>query len=261
MDKITIEKKFFHLAIDYENIVLFNELLSKVDEEEYKNSDKLGILYRFMSPYRNINLEMFKKVIERLKVNLNGTCYSQTPLTRLVHYLTCDSFYSNNCNDVKVKADLKVIFNYLISRDDVNINKPDRYSGFPPLQTYIMDLRDAKKIDKSVISELINKGANMNFRTKKEGNNLLHHLLRNKTYGDDFSILNYVIFSTDIHLQQKNKLGETPLDIAEAMIIKETEDYETSMKQNNRYWTPTKHYIETATKARDLLKSRLEGGL
>lgn len=257
--KIKIEPKFFHLAFDYSNYVLFNELLAKVDETKYKNNEKLSILYRF---YNAMNMypdkfdmlfDNYKTTIDRLHINLNGSYWNDNAVTRCLQFT--DGYYARVHG---LSGNFKQVLNYLLSRSDVDINKKCRRYGFPVLQTYIVS-QEEKQLNMGIVNALLNKGAKINACDSK-GNNILHYVIKACDIKED--IFNWLLFSSGINVEKKNKEGKTPLDLAEERIVKETEYYNKAINNSNHYYyTPTKASIEAATKRRDLIKSRVTGGI
>ena len=257
---IQIEPRFFHIAIDYGNFILFDKLLDEIDPSNLKNQKKMEILFRFHYPNSKyvsyFTIERYKKIIDTLKIDLNSTCYGYTPLTHLVNYY---EGYTYGCRDSKHGKEL---IDYLLSRSDININKPDRERGFPVLQCYLMDVSSNSEFDKAFIERLKSLGANLNWCDKR-GQNLLHRICNFDHYYSNRNtrLLKYLIFSTDIDFEKKDKDGNTPLDLAEKSIIDEEEAYQKAMREKSQYYTPTRDSVEKAIAIRDILKGRIKGGI
>lgn len=255
---IQIEPKFFHTAIDYGNFALFDKLLNEVDPSNWKNQKKMEILFRFHYPNSKyvsyFTVERYKNLINTLKINLNSTCYGYTPLTHLMGWY--DSWR------IKETEHGKGLMDYLLSRNDVEINKPDRNRGFPILQCYLMSVNSDEEFNKEFIERLKGLGANLNWCDKR-GQNLLHKICNfNYYYGNrNTRLLKYLIFSTDINFEKKDKDGNTPLDLAEKSILDEEIAYQKAMAQQSRYYTHTRESVEKAIAIRDILKSRIKGGI
>ena len=256
--KIKIEPRFFHLAFDYANYDLLNELLDKVDETKYKNNEKLGILYNFYHAiYRfpdkfKMLFDSYKTTIDRLHINLNGSYWNNNAVTKCIQFM--DGYYAKVHG---LSGNFKQILNYLLSRSDVDVNKKCRRYGFPVLQTYIIG-QEEKRLNMGIVNALLNKGAKINACDIK-GNNVLHYVVKACDLEED--IFNWLLFSSGINVEKKNKAGKTPLDVAEERIVKETEYYNKAINNSSSYYTPTKDNIEAATKRRDLIKARILGGI
>ena len=254
-DKMDIQPKFFHLAIDYGNFTLFDKLLEQVDASMWKNQKKLEILYRFHYPnsvyIKDFTLDRYKQVIDTFDIDVNGSCYGYTPMTHIISYY--NSYYDRN------NRHSNTILNYLLSRPDIKINKPDREKGFPLLQCYLMS---TDNIDKNFVEKLVNKGADINWSNKKK-QNILHKLCDFSWYCSRRSIdlVKYLLFNSVIDAEQKDKEGRTPLDLANASIVKEEEAYQKAMADTHRWYTPNRNQIEEATAIRDLVQSRVQGGI
>ena len=258
--KIKIEPKFFHLAFDYANYALFNELLAKVDETKYKNNEKLSILYRFYHAMNNypdkfdMLFDSYKTTIDRLHINLNGSYWNNNAVTKCLQFM--DGYYATMHG---LSGNFKQVFNYLLSRSDVDINKKCRKYGFPALQTYIIG-QEEKQLNMGIVNALLNKGAKINACDSK-GNNVLHYVIKSCFIKEN--VFNWLLFSSGINIEKKNKEGKTPLDVAEEEIVEETKAYDKAVKDPSPYWLykPTKERIELATKTRDLIKARILGGI
>ena len=254
--KIEIEPRFFHMAVDYGNFNLFDKLLDEIDPTKWKNQKKLEILYRFHYPnsrYANdFTMDRYKKVIEVFNIDVNGSCYGYTPLTHVISYYDVYSFASNS----------NKFLEYLLNRDDIKINKPDREKGFPLLQCYLLNLSDSSDVDKSFVEKLLNKGASINWCNKK-GRNLLHKLCDFTEYCShrNIDLIKYLVFNTGIDVEKKDKEGKTPLDLANASIIHEEESYQKAMIEKHHWYTPNREQIEKATAVRDIIQSRVQGGI
>lgn len=258
MGKINIEPRFFHIAIDYGNFTLFDKLLDEVDPSNWKNHKKMEILFRFHYPNSRyvsyFTTERYKKIIDTLKIDLNSTCYGYTPLTHLISWY--DSWRTKETEHGKRLMD------YLLSRNDIKINKPDRDHGFPLLQCYLMSVNSEDEFNKEFIERLKSLGANLNWCDKR-GQNLLHRICSfDRYYGNrNTRLLKYLIFSTDIDFEKKDKKGNTPLDLAEKSIIDEEEAYQKAMKEQSQYYIPSRESVVRAIEIRDILKGRIKGGI
>lgn len=253
MNKILIQPRVFHVAMDYGNMELFDKLLNEVDETQMANKDKLAIIRRFHYRYSHpkLTLKRYIATINRLNADINKTCYSQTLLTHLVNY------------DYDVNEKNESFVDYLLSRPDINVNKPDRYTGFPVLQSMFCNLWGDDKVKVKWIKKLLKAGAKWNICHKKNGRNVLQAMVREESYSKSFEAhLNYLLYSTDIDMSHKDKNGKTVLDLAEERIVEEQKSYDDMVKNSNRYYsTPTKDNIDMAFKVANLIKIRTEGGI
>lgn len=260
-NKIFIQPKLFHTCFDINNMQVLENLLDTVDETRMSNKDKLSIIMRFHYRWRGLmqdyTVERYAKAINTLKPDINKTYNSRTLLTHLVNYCC-------NYKDSNMPHYLKLI-KYLLSRNDVDVNKPDRKCGFPALQGMFVDRYNAHHIDLKLVNLLISNGAKWNILNKNK-QNILHWMLKNGVYEEDS--LKYLLFNTDLNVDQKDINGDTPLNMAEQRIIDEEKLYQDQMEKyknppNSWYIRsePTRVCVEDAIKARDMVKIRMIGGI
>lgn len=253
-DKILIQPRVFHVALDYGNIDLYNKLLEDIDETKMKNNEKLKIIRRFHYRYGasdKYTLELYSKTIDILKLNLNRTVYRETVLTNLVKHMDTD--------------DMRLVpfFNYLISRPDVDITKPN-YDGFPILQNLFTDLWSHDKLATKlpIIRKLLEKGANWNCEQKNSKLNAIQHMVKYGTYTKNYDEhINYLITNTDIDMDHKDKDGKTVLELAEERVACEKAAYEKAISGPTHWYTPTEENIKKAEEVLELIKARTIGGL
>lgn len=250
MNKILIQPRIIHVAMDYGNIQLYDKLIDEIDETKMSNKDKLTIIRRFHYRYSNPawNLERYIKTINRLNADINKTCYSQTLLTHLVNY---DDNEKNNA-----------FIDYLLGRPDIKVNKPDRYTGFPALQSMFCNLWNNDTVKVKWVNKLIKAGAKWNICRKKNNRNILQAMVREASYSESFEAhLNYLLYSTDIDMSHQDKDGKTVLDLAEERIVEEQKRYDDAIaRKNHYYYEPTEVDIKKAQKYKELIKMR-EGGI
>lgn len=252
MNKILIQPRMFHIALDYGNIELLDVLLDRVDETQMANNEKLKIIRRFHYRYSNpkLTLEKYIATINRLDADINKTCYSQTLLTHLVNY------------DDNEKAD--AFIDYLLSRPDIKVNKPDRYTGFPALQSLFCNLWNNDTVRVKWVKKLLKAGAKWNIVKKKNKRNILQEMVMESSYSNSFDQhLQYLLFNTDIDMDHKDKDGKTVLDLSVERIQAEKDLYE--KRKNNKgsffHHEPTEDDINRAMQVHELLKSRIVGGI
>lgn len=251
-NKILIQPRVFHVALDYGNMELFDKLIDEVDETKMPNNEKLCILRRFHYRYSSqekLTIERYSHTIDCLKPNLNRTIYCQTLLTHLV-----DQDESEKVNK---------FIDYLLSRSDVKINQADRNTGFPALQSMFCNLWNNDTVNVKRVKKLLDAGAKWNIVKKKNGRNVLQEIVRESSYSDSFDLhLQYLLFSTDIDVNHKDKNGQTVLDLSLERIQYEKDRYEKSKNNQNYYrYEPTEEDIKKAEQVHELLKSRIIGGI
>lgn len=253
MNKILIQPRIFHVAMDYSNMELFDKLINEVDETRMANNEKLAILRRFHYRYgsqEKLTVERYSHAIDCLKPNLNRTIYCQTLLTNLV----------NQNESERVDK----LIEYLLSRSDIKINQADRYSGFPALQSLFCNLWNHDTVSSKRIKRLLDAGAKWNIVKKKNGRNVLQEMVRESSYSNSFDLhLQYLLFNTDINMDHKDKDGKTVLDLSLERIQSEKDRYEKNKNNQNSYYSyePTEDDIKKSEQVHELLKSRIEGGI
>lgn len=254
-DKILIEPRIFHVALDYRNIELYNKLLEDVDETRMKNNEKLKIIRRFHYRYGasdKYTLELYSKSIDTLKPNLNRTVYRETLLTNLVKHM-------DNLSDMRLVS----FFNYLIARPDVDISKPN-YDGFPILQNLFTDLWSHDKLATKlpIIRKLLDNGATWNCEQRNTKLNALQHMVKYGTFTSNYDEhITYLITNTDIDVDHKDKDGKTVLELAEERVVQEKKAYEKAVSGPTHWYTPTEANIKKAEEVLELIKARVIGGL
>lgn len=254
MNKILIQPRVFHVAMDYSNMELFDKLIDEVDETRMPNNEKLGILRRFHYRYgdqKKLTVGRYSHAIDCLKPNLNRTIYCQTLLTNLVNQ--GESEKTNKFID------------YLLSRPDVKVNQADRETGFPALQSMFCNLWDHDTVNTKRVKRLLDAGAKWNIVKKKNGRNVLQEMVREAGYCKSFDLhLQYLLFNTDIDMDHKDKDGKTVLDLSVERIQAEKDRYEERSKSNKGsffYYEPTEDDIKKSEQVHELLKSRVIGGI
>lgn len=253
-DKILIQPRILHVALDYGNIELYNKLLEDIDETRMVNNEKLKIIRRFHYRYNSdkYTLELYSKTIDALKPNLNRTVYRETVLTNLVKHM-------DDASDMKLVA----FFNYLIARPDVDITKPN-YDGFPILQNLFTDLWSHDKLATKlpIIRKLLDKGANWNCVQRSTKLNALQYMVKHGTFTKNYDEhIKYLITNTDIDMDHKDKDGKTVLELAEERVVQEKKAYEKAISGPTHWYTPTEDNIKKAEEVLEFIKARVIGGL
>lgn len=205
---IYIQPRVIHIALDYHNMKLFDLLIRNIDETSISNSDKLGIVMRFHYPHADhtkLTLERYVGVIERLKVDINKTHRTQTLLTDLV---------------LRPSIEIRDKFiDYLLSRRDLKINQPDRYFGFPALQHMFRILWRTTELRVELVKKLLKAGADFNYKNKQTGRNIAQEMIVKYSYDEVFKThFKYLLFQTNIDINNKDKEGKTALDLIETRI-------------------------------------------
>lgn len=161
----------------------------------------------------------------------------------------------------------KMIFDYLLSRPDVDVRKRERRTGLPVYQAVLFNIgRLGDKLDRTLIEKMVKKGGNIN-DTDKNGKNILQSILEHGSYWSDAineDLVKYLLFNTLLDLSHKDKDGKTVLDFAEERIKREKEFYDKAVESYQRsswYGTPSNDKVEQAIRIRDLIKARIIGGI
>lgn len=252
-NKILIQPRVFHVAMDYSNMELFDRLIEEVDETRMPNNEKLCILRRFHYRYGNqekLTVERYSHAIDRLKPNLNRTIYCQTLLTNLV----------NQSESEKVSKFIE----YLLSRPDVKVNQADRNTGFPALQSMFCNLWNNDTVNVKRVKRLLDAGAKWNIVKKKNKRNVLQEMVMEASYSNSFDLhLQYLLFNTDIDMDHKDKDGKTVLDLSVERIQAEKDLYEKRKNDKSSFYhyEPTEDDINKAMQVHELIASRIIGGI
>lgn len=248
---IYIQSSIIHKALDYNNIELFDLLISKIDETLISNRDKLGILIRFHHLYRDgskLTLERYAWVIERLKVDINKTYCTRTLLTDLIL-----------CSNTERSEEF---IDYLLSRKDLEINKPDMHFGFPALQHMFRVLwSSADDVRVDLIKKLLKAGADFNYKHKSTGRNIAQEMVARYGFDEVFKkYFKYLLFQTNIDINNKDREGKTVLD----MIEKRINDYASCANDTTNSNTERESYErlrKEAVEIKKLILMRIGGGV